>query len=497
MPKFILIALFILIFSVPHQAQTTSPDQPRYRVKKVLKEILSDSDFKNAGFAFYAFDWQKRKVISAINPDKSMIPASNQKLITTATMLELYGPDFRFSTRLEYTGHIDTVSGILHGNIVIRGGGDPTLGSEYFDTTKNGQFLDLWVDAIQKSGIDSIAGAIIADPGIYDDNMVPLTWSWNNMGRDYGAGACGLTIYDNSLTILFNTIGNVGDSVIITGTLPEIPRLKFDNAAIIDSISYNNLGVFGTPYSPVRYLQGSLPINKTRIEIKTTMPNPAYIAACELSRRLRENGIAAGNSAKTVKMLREKGKNIESSGKLITELLSLPYSEIMRETNTNSNNLYAEHFMKHIGLKICNNSSTEKAANEVVSFWKSKGINTKGMTLFDGSGLSRFDCFTPRQIVQILTYMKDSSQYFDYYYNSLPIGGKTGTLKNMFKDFALAQQIRAKSGTVSRVKAYAGYIKTVSGKDIVFSMVANNFTCSTSETNKKLEKLMVALALYK
>ncbi|MDF1549081.1 MAG: D-alanyl-D-alanine carboxypeptidase, partial [Bacteroidales bacterium] len=170
MRKISITLLFVLTISLAF-GQFRKLEKRKHSVNKLLNEIKADSDFKNASFAFFALDANTGEIISSYNSDMALRPASNQKLISTATILELYGPDYQFKTSLEYTGSIDTLKHILNGNIIIKGGGDPSLGSIYFDETKDKQFLNQWTKAIQKLGIDSIAGAIIADAGIYSKDI--------------------------------------------------------------------------------------------------------------------------------------------------------------------------------------------------------------------------------------------------------------------------------------------------------------------------------------
>jgi serine-type D-Ala-D-Ala carboxypeptidase/endopeptidase (penicillin-binding protein 4) len=496
--KSIIISIgLLLVLSPGIDAQTGRLAKKNHSVNKLLKEIIADNDFKNADFVFHAIDLKSKEVISSARADKSLIAASNMKLVSTAAVLELYGPDYRFRTVLEYTGKIDTTRHILFGNIIIKGGGDPTLGSGYFELTNNTQFLDMWLAAIQKAGIDSVAGAIIADPMIYGKDIMPLTWSWNNMARSYGAGACGLSIYDNNFEVFFEASDKIGDTAKIVKLKPEIPGLVFNNAVIVDTIRGNYVNIYGAPYANFRILDGKLQPGKKDYKLVASMPDPAIIAASELKRILSENGIGVRDGASTTVLLEEKGIKRGNGSKILIEMDSPVLSDIIRETNTHSINFYAEHCLNHIGLKMSENPQTGSAVKDMLSFWKDKGIDTQGMYLYDGSGLSRHNSFTARQMVGILTYMHDSSQYFQQFYNSLPIGSKTGTLRNMFKETTLGESIRAKSGTVDRAKAYSGYVKSVSGRNIAFSMMVNDFSCTSAEATKKLERLMVALAEFK
>lgn len=493
------ITLFLLLgfLTIVGYSQSRSLEKKKHNVNKLLKEISELPEFKTAGFAFYAVDVNSNQVVAQLNMDKALKPASTLKLVSTATILELLGPEYQFETTLEYTGEIDTINNILNGNIFIKGGGDPSLGSKYFESTKEKQFLSDWVDAVSDLGIDSISGSVIADARVFSWDIVPPTWSWIDMGNYYGAGPCGLTVYDNYYTIFFNTGDLVGETVEIASILPNIPNLVFDNKITADSITYDNGYIYGAPYSNEHYLRGQLPVSRKNFAIKGSIPDPAYFAALQLDSILVQNNISMGKPATTMRMLNKEigADNIERNKIFLTRSVSL--SDIISQTNIHSINLFAEHCLIHSGIKLGALPETNNSTDSVISFWSIKGMDTQGMTMFDGSGLSHYNAITPRQMVYLLTYMKTKSDYFDVFYNSLAIAGETGTLKRMFKGSIAEGKLRAKSGTVNRVKAYAGYVTSKSGREIAFSMVVNNFSCSSGEARAKLEQLMIALAEFK
>ncbi|UBM61981.1 D-alanyl-D-alanine carboxypeptidase/D-alanyl-D-alanine-endopeptidase [Candidatus Sulfidibacterium hydrothermale] len=470
-------------------------------VNKILKEVVNNPDFKPAAFAFLAIDGQTGEIIAQYHPDKALRPASNQKLISTATVLQLYGPDFRFQTKLGYTGHIDTLNHVLYGNIIIRGGGDPTLGSRYFEQTKNHQFLAQWVSAVKKLGIDSVAGHVIADAGIFSRDIVPVSWSWTNMGDYYGAGACGLTIFDNMYRIYFDSDSLAGDTVTIDSIVPQVPHLIFNNGLIADTVHDDESNILGAPYCNMRYLRGRIPLNQKGFSAKGSLPDPADYAAYVLEKRLQKSGIKIKANSTTVRQLLLTGNRINTQNlHVISTILSPPLSEIIHQTNIHSINLFAEHFLDYSGLKLIGKAQTEADAKAVMQYWEKQGMNIQGMALTDGSGLSQYNAVTPRQMVFLLNYMKHRSPYFNVYYQSLPLAGKSdkaGTLEGMFKGSTAENNLRAKSGTIDRVKAYSGYVTSLSGRKIIFSMMVNNFGCSSRKARAQLEKLMIALAELK
>lgn len=476
-------------------SQIQSLDKRSHAVNKLLKQIADHPDFKTAGFAFFAIDINSGETIAEMNPDMALKPASTLKLLTTATVLELLGPDYQFKTILEYSGKIDTIKHFLNGNIIIKGGGDPTLGSKYFESTKKNQFIHNWANAVSSLKIYSINGRVIADAQAYSLDIVPSTWTWQNMGNYYGAGACGLSVYDNYYTIYFNT-GKFGDKVEIVKLVPDIPNMVFDNAVTADSISYDNAYIFGAPYSYNRYLRGELPLNKTDFKVKGSIPDPAYIAALQLDSRLKSNKIGIRKSATTMRILKNEEKLEKMKRTAFHTILSPKLSEIIAKTNIYSINLFAEHCLIQAGIKLGSSPETDSSIDSVFNFWTNKGMDTQGLSLYDGSGLSMYNAVTTRQMVFFLKYMKLKSKYFDTFYNSLAIAGKTGTLRKMFKGSIAKGELRAKSGTVSRTKAFTGYVKSKSGREIAFSMMVNNYSCSSRKARAKLEQLMIALAEF-
>ncbi len=356
-----------------------------------------------------------------------------------------------------------------------------------------------WVKALKDLHIDSISGAVIGDAGIYSLDMVPVSWSWTNTGTYYGAGACGLSVFDNYYTVYYRSDSVAGDTVKIEKVVPEVPNLVFDNGIVGDTVSDDESNILGIAYCNRRYLRGSIPLNKTDYKERGSLPDPAYFAAYEVEKVLQKNGIQFKNKATTVRLLKLDGKEVTGLPKIITTTYSPPLSEIITQTNVHSINLFAEHCLDQSGLKLIGKAQTELDAKAMMNFWKEKGMDIQGMALTDGSGLSQYNAVTPRQMVYLLNYMEYNSPYFEVYYHSLPVAdsGRSGTMDEIFTGTPAEGNLRAKSGTIDRVKAYTGFVTSRSGRKIIFSMIVNNFSCTSKQARAKLIKLMVALSELK
>ena len=455
-----------------------------------LKALVSDVDLKNASISFYAFDIENNLPVAFHDENRALIPASTMKLLTTATAFEILGKETRFKTSILYQGEIDTINKVLNGNIIIKGGGDPALGSHRFQN-HYGAIFRKWATEIKNLGIDSINGAIITDATIFN-NQLPSTWIWGDIGNYYGAGANGLSVYENFYTLSLKSASEVGGKVEINSVTPKIPNLDLTNNLVSNSVGKDLAYIYGGPNQFNRLISGSIPKNSTNYGVKGSIPNPESLAAFLLNSKLNETGVKTKN-----KLL---SANIEDSlynpkeTKEITYTESPTLFELIKLTNLHSINLYAEHLINHIGLKQNGVGSTISGTEAMLSFWRKSGIDVEGMSIFDGSGLSRFSVLTSKQLVDVLIYMHQKSKDKTDFYNTLSVAGKSGTLINIGKNTAAQGNIYAKSGYMNRVRSYAGYAKTKSGRTIAFAIIVNNYNCSAVAMKTKLERIMIQIA---
>lgn len=463
-------------------------------VQRTAESILQESTLKNASFSFYVFDATSDSAIANIDGDRTLVPASTMKILSTATALRKLGSSYRFKTKLEHDGYIDTLTGILHGNIYIKGGGDPTLGSKYFKKEKEQFKLD-WIEAIKSKGIKKINGAIIGDASYYTDDMIPASWIWGDIGNYYGAGPSGLTVYDNLFYIDFKSGENAGDSTWVECIRPYQQNLNLENRVKAAKIKSDQAYIFGAPYEDYKLINGRIPMARDSFSVKGAIADPSFQIAFDLTWMLRNDSVDVSLNPTTVRRLKQKGISTKVNRNEIHVHKSPSLARIVYYTNMFSVNLYAEHCLREVAKKQYKDGSNYSGTIAIDKYWKSKGVDTRGMHVNDGSGLSRQNAISAKHLVGVLKYMRNSNSYKTFY-SSLPVAGKTGTLKSMCKGTAAQGNLRAKSGTMTRVKSYAGYVTSKSGKKLVFAMILNNFQGKSSLAKKKLEKIMVAMANY-
>lgn len=488
-----LFSVLILLSSLSVNAQKKAVKLQNHLVNKELAKLKVDKDLKNALISFYAIDTKTGETIAETNQDMGMIPASTQKLFTTATALELLGADYRFKTKIQYSGKIDKTKKVLYGNIYIKGGGDPTLGSKYFYKNKQFAFIDSATRAIKKAGINSVSGRVIADASIYSNEIASPKWLWEEVGNYYGVAGTGLTVHDNLYEVHFKSSYLPGKLTRIINIKPYIPNLKFINEVVSSDIRSDEAYIYGGPYTYTRYIRGTIPKGKPDFFIKGAMPDPAYYLAWRFQQRMDSLGIKCTEKASTIRLLSLNGDSIKGKRITLKTIYSPKLIEIIDITNKKSNNLYAEHLLSLVGYIKNKQGSLDSCTKAVFYFWKSKGMDTDGLHLWDGSGLSRLNSISAKQFVFLLRYMKNKGKYFAAFYNTLPEAGKSGTLKHLGRNTIIQGNVRAKSGSVARVRAFAGYVKTKSGRELAFSVNISNYNCSSREVKKKMTALMIAL----
>lgn len=466
-------------------------------VQSQVDNISNSKYLRHAQWAFVLMDLESGRPLMNHNGDASLLPASTMKTVTSGAALGILGSNYTFKTYLEIDGNVDA-EGSLNGNVYIRGGGDPTLGSDRFKwgTDMEG-VLAIWVEALKKKGIKSIEGSVIGDASIFEDAMLPVTWVWSDIGNYYGAGACGLAFNENLYYLYFKPHATVGESAELLRVEPEMPDIEFINEMKTGARGSGDQGyIYGAPYTYLRYLRGTVPQGKTEFSIKGSIPDPAHYAATRLHESLKAGGIALSGKPETLRRLRAAGQAPKATRSIVHTHKSPPLKDIIYWLNKKSINLYAEHLVKIIGHVKSKNGSTDAGTQAIRDYWAAKGIDVDGLHMKDGSGLSRYNGITAMQMTGML--LKDSqSNAFEDFYNSLPVAGNPedpGSLRNLCKGTAAAKNLRAKSGYISRVRGYTGYVDTKSGKRLAFAMLANNYTCSNRKMRDMFEQLMVAMA---
>lgn len=465
---------------------------PLSRLSQAIERLAKDPAMRSASWGVAVVDVRTGQLLASHDPHRSLTTASTMKAITTATALEVLGPDFRFETVLAYDGEIK--DSVLNGNLYLIGDGDPTLGSDRLGEAYSLEsVLAAWVAAIKQAGISRVAGAVVGDASLFSTQMTPAKWPWEDMGNYYGAGSAGLNIHENYYRLDFRS-KRPGTRTDVLRTVPAMDNLTFVNEVLAGpSGSGDNAYIYGAPYTPLRYLRGTIPPNRSSFSIKGSVSDPPLTAATWLREELLNCGISVYGEPITQRQLWATGEIPMMERTALHTLRSAPLSEIVEATNMRSINLYAEALAKRLAVKLDREGSTVDAVEAIEAHWRKRGVDLRGITLRDGSGLSPGNGVSALQMAHILAKAAQGSGK-EALYASLPVAGRSGTLSGMLKGTAAEGILRAKSGFISGVRAYTGYVDIKEGQRVAFAMIANHYNCSAGAMRSKLEVLMAALA---
>jgi serine-type D-Ala-D-Ala carboxypeptidase/endopeptidase (penicillin-binding protein 4) len=471
--------------------------QTKSALENEIDLLKNDTDLKAASWSVFAIETESSKVLAAYNPDLVLEPASVLKIVTTGASLGLLGPEYRFETKLEYSGSIDA-NGTLHGNLYITGGGDPTIGSKRFseEYSTDSLFAE-FTRALKRNHINHINGKIVADASVFTDNPMAYSWGWEDIGNYYASGAWGINVNENLYRLYFDAGKKIGDKAELIRMEPEAEGINFINHVITGkSGSGDNVVIFGSPYNYQRLLEGSVPLGKIDFDVDGSLPDPPFYLINLFEKYLKYNGIYADSSSTTLREMEWKGKTDMNERKTIAIHKSLPISEIIVPTHMKSVNLFAEAMLKTIGRLKKNKGSVASGTEAITEYWKKKGIDLSGFDMEDGCGLSRKNKISTSQLVSMLNVIK-SEKYFPVFESSLPVAGVSGGMASMLKGSIAEKNLKAKTGNMEKIKSYAGYVKNAGGKEVAFAIIVNNFSCSNAVLKQKLEKLMLLIAQSK
>lgn len=454
-----------------------STSAQKFSEQKIVDQFVNNDLFKSASIGIELCDLQTGEVLAKHQSEKSLTPASTQKLITTATALEILGADFKFKTDVLITGGIDK-NGTLMGNLVIRGFGDPTLSSKYFP--KNNHFITSVYSELKKLGIRQINGQLLTDYSYYESS-IPRTWIWEDIGNYYGAVPHPISYKDNTYTIHFES-KEAGQLTQIKKVDNKPFNLKLTNKVMASKINRDRAYIFGGTSSSQRSVEGTIPENRSDFKVKGALSRPELVLLKDLKAFLIAGGIPIKNEVHRVK-----------TQKTLLQFKSPPLSDIVALTNQKSVNLFADHLLFEIAIKQKKQANWKIGTEAIKAFWQSKGINSKGLFLHDGSGLSHFNAIPAHTLNQILIYM-NKSENAKAFFNSLPVAGKNGTLKNFGKQSPLINKFKAKTGSMTGVRSYSGILTKNDGKQVFISFIINNYSCTSKLISKQFKDLLLEIS---
>jgi serine-type D-Ala-D-Ala carboxypeptidase/endopeptidase (penicillin-binding protein 4) len=503
MRKSILVSLTISALASPAagQAPASLPQSApaRRAVERRLQALLDAPPFNRAAWAIYAVD-DRGRVLVDLNGSRYAVPASNTKLIVSAAAAVLLPPDFRVRTSLLVNGTV--TEGVLQGDLVFYGRGDPSFSSRCFgvDTLAAGvcdssaRPIRELADSIVARGIRRVTGRVVGDGSYFEPLTQHTNWNAFDLNWWYAAPVSGLAYNDNSIDFLI-TPGTVVDQPPVITWSPDLGLIGFENRARTgpaDSNSTIGDNFFRRPGTWDIWAEGRVALGRRPWVESFAVPDPNLFAARALAHALQQRGIAIeGGSSSTTDSLRF--RTARSSGAPVAEYSGRPLADLIFPILNTSQNLFAEALLKILGRERGSGGSWEGGLDVERRFLiDSVRLDSTSFALDDGSGLSAGNLVSPAAFVQLLRYMATNARAQSFM-AALPRSGRPGSLRTRFMLTPLEGRVVAKTGSINRVNTLSGYIEKNGGQRITFSIQANSHTVPTRQMLAQIDSVVVAI----
>jgi D-alanyl-D-alanine carboxypeptidase/D-alanyl-D-alanine-endopeptidase (penicillin-binding protein 4) len=425
-------------------------------------------------------------VLYARNARKLMMPASTMKIVTLATTAERLGWEYRYDTRLLAGGPI--AAGTLDGDLIVVGSGDPSL----TEATADAVFAS-WADALKTQGVTSVSGRLIGDDRALDPEPLGMGWSWDDLPDGYAAGVGALQFNEDMARVTIAPGAAVGAPATIV-LAPAAAELTVENH--MTTVPAGGVSSFEThrkPGSALLELRGSVPLGAAARVHTVSVDNPTRFFVEALKRALIASGVAVRGAAVDIDDIAEPAATEHMPA--LVSYQSAPLSILAARLMKTSQNQYAETLLRTLGAAggVPTAANGAATAASILQEW---GVPAGGLIQRDGSGLSRYDYVSPETLAAILAHVDGDVTLRAPFEAALPIAGRDGTLSNRMKGTAAEGNARAKTGSMSNVRALCGYVTSASGERLVFSILANNFEASADVVDGATDAIVVELAQF-
>ncbi len=481
--------LYLFIFIGCGESSQIEKQNSFLMLKNKIDALVNDSSFAEANWGIQIQSLKTGKIWYSKNQNKMFMPASNEKIPTASAALTLLGPNFTFETDLCTDGEI--LDSTLHGDLIVFGDGDPTLYTKFYNDPRD--LFYNWAELLKEKGIKNIEGNIIADDKTFSYDSLGFGWSFDGLDSWSYAQISPLQLNENYIDINIYPPDSINKTAVIKPNLPS-NYYKIINKLTISETGRNEINYSRHVGTNEIILSGNVIAGSKEFQISPTITNPSLFYVTVFKEVLQESEIKVNGNAVTSTELGIWNHKPEDF-KIIDKHESAPLKEIIKVMMKRSQNLYAETLPRVIGWEKEKKGTFNAGKKYVSEVLENFGIKPNSYRYMDGSGLSRYDYISPAQIVKILSAMWTSPNK-NYWFDALPIAGEDGTLQNRMKGTKAQGNVRAKTGTISNVRALSGYVTTASGEELVFSFLVNNFLGSSKSTEDISDGILVLLASF-
>lgn len=463
---------------------------------KRLNRLLEAPPFDRQYWGIVVLD-TTGTVLFQQNATRLFVPASNTKLVVSAAATALLSPELTVPTSVYAAGPVE--DGVVHGDLVLYGRGDPTMSRRCFDpdTTRAGvcesdpsRRLRELAAGLRRLGIRTIAGSVVGDGSYFEPETVEGTWESGDLVWWYAAPVSGLAFNDNSLDVRWGPGGEPGAPGLIAFT-PDFGDVTIENrTTTVPPGEQSGLDV-GRLGPRAFWAAGRVTLGSWARTAYVALEDPNRLAASALRGALAEAGISVlGSTASTTDSMRYATAR---RGTPLAETASRPLREWLVPILGPSQNLFAEMLLKQVGRQLLGEGSWRAGlAVERRFLIDSVGVDSTQFSLRDGSGLSQNNVASPMVFARLLLWLRHTVN-FSAFERALPLAGRSGTMRTRLVGTAVEGRVRGKTGSLSRVNSLSGYLTLPNGRIRVFSIQTNNHDLGDAAMLARIDSLVVEI----
>jgi D-alanyl-D-alanine carboxypeptidase/D-alanyl-D-alanine-endopeptidase (penicillin-binding protein 4) len=484
------LAVAVFAAGAPTTGAVALPEDPAVvRLNAAIDAILADARLTGAQASVVVRDTTDGQTLYDRNGNRRLVPASNTKLLTSAAAMEILGADHRFTTEVRTTA--EQRGPVIAGDLYLRGTGDPTaLASDY----------DKLAAQLAAKGVRLVTGGIAADDTFFDNQRLGTSWAWDDEPFYYSAQISALTVapdtdYDAGTVIVTVSPATAAGQKPVVSVVPDNGYLTFDNQATTVAPGGTDTLTFERAHGGNRVvITGQVPVGGSPTEDWVTVWEPAGLAADVFRRALKSHGITVLGRDRLSVPTPAAARTVATHESMTLAQLLVPFMKL-------SNNGHAEVLTKAIGRKVSNAGTWSAGLAAIRTTIASMGMDTASLRISDGSGLTRFNLLPPLEVADLLVSAR-AKPWFQTWYDSMPIAGNAdrfvgGTLRSRMQNTAAANNVHAKTGSLTGASALSGYVTDADGHLLVFSIILNNYLVSGTSVKTGIEdRIAVTLATF-
>jgi len=444
--------------------------------------MLAAPDTRHARWGVLVVDPERGDTLYSRDAGKLLVPASNQKIITSAVSLDAFGPEYRFQTPFVARGPIR--DGTLEGDLLVIGRGDPSVSDHVAGDAMLP--LQLVADSLAARGITRIRGRLLPFGNAFPDATVGWAWEYDDLATSSGAAIDELLFNEGIAAVTVRAGAAPGDTPqASTSPARTFPRLRVEATTIVRGGGRDSVAQLDAVKDTIRgdvVISGTIPAGDSAILTVTYRdPSEAYIAA--LREALVDHGVTIEDSVLAPAATMD----------TMFVLPSPPLAQILAAFMKPSQNQIGEMLFKSVALLKTDTGSARVARRIVGERLRTWGAESDGFLVWDGSGLSRQDLVSPETLIRVLDAMR-RGPHFQTYYDAFPVAGVDGTLRTRMRSTTGEANVRGKTGTLSNVRSLSGYVTTADGRVLLFSVLCNNYLVPTAYISRVQDTIAVRLS---